>query len=130
MSPEQITDIENVGPASDVYGLGAVLYELLSGKPPFKRDSLLDTIDAVKSLPPVAIRKKRTGVPADLEAICLKCLEKKPEQRYASAAELQADLNRYLKNEPVSARTIGPSPKRFAGANEIHCRRLCWRWPR
>src|SRR5207248_492709 len=97
MPPEQAgEDLGRVGPHSDVYALGAILYSLLTGRPPFDESTALKTILKVISteLPP-PIRGLRQDVPAELEAICLKCLRKKPEERYASALELSRDLRRF-----------------------------------
>lgn len=101
MAPEQATaQHRRVGPASDVYGLGATLYEMLTGKPPFWGDSLPEVLWKVSnSLPPPPSRAVRT-VDARIEAICLKCLAKLPEERYASAELLAADLRQYLEEEP------------------------------
>jgi len=108
MAPEQAAArAADVGPASDVYSLGAVLYELLTGRPPFREATPLDTLVQVLEAEPPLPRQIRSGVPRDLEMICLRCLEKSPEARYRSAAALADDLERYLKNEGVEARPPG-----------------------
>ena len=102
MAPEQALG-EVVGPAADIYGLGTILYELLTGRTPFAGEGVLRTLALAASEPPCAPRRIRPSVPRDLEAICLKCLEKNPERRYASAGELAADLRDFLAGGPVLA---------------------------
>jgi len=102
MAPEQALG-EVVGPAADVYGLGTILYEMLTGRPPFAGEGVLRTLARAASEPPCAPRRIRPSVPRDLEAICLKCLEKNPERRYASAGELAADLRGFLAGGSVLA---------------------------
>ncbi len=107
MAPEQAGGRRaSVGPLSDVYSLGAILYELLCGKPPFEAESPLDTLVQVIESEPPTLASARDGIPRSLEQICMRCLEKSPEQRYASAHDLAEDLDRYLRGEPVEARRL------------------------
>src|SRR5262249_21106778 len=93
--------------ASDIYGLGALLYALLTGKPPFSGEDLLDTLTQVQHATPETPSSINPEVEPDLERVCLKCLEKEPERRYTNAEELARDLERYLRGEEVQARPAG-----------------------
>lgn len=118
MPPEQASGkTDEIGPLADVYALGAMLYCLLTGRPPFQAASPLDTLLQVLQKDPVPLRQLDPKVPRDLETICLKCLEKDPRRRYASASKVADDLQRYLSGEPVKARPIS-RPARV------------WRWCR
>jgi WD40 repeat protein/tRNA A-37 threonylcarbamoyl transferase component Bud32 len=107
MAPEQVVGSRDVGPTTDVYGLGAVFYECLTGQPPFRGGNVAEAMFRVSQHDPIPPSRLQPGVPRDLQTICLKCLEKSPKKRYQSAAELADDLGRFRRGEPVHARPLG-----------------------
>src|SRR5262249_30828085 len=107
MAPEQASgESRKAGPPADIYALGAILYECLTGRPPFKGASDAETLVQVLTQEPVPPRRLQPNLSPDLEAVCLKCLEKEPTRRYASAAELADDLARFRNGAPTHARPI------------------------
>src|SRR6185436_5391773 len=118
MPPEQTAaKTGKVGPWSDVYGIGAILYYLLTGRPPFQAETIEEVLLLLRDADAVSPRLLNPSVPRDLETICLKCLEKDPDRRYASSTALADELKRFLSDEPIEARPSGPLNK-------------TWRWCR
>ncbi|MGP0062392.1 MAG: protein kinase domain-containing protein [Isosphaeraceae bacterium] len=112
MSPEQASGHRGtITTATDVYGLGAILYALLTGRAPFVGDGVIETLEAVRSRAPESPRRLNARAPRDLETICLKCLEKDPRRRYASAQSMAEDLHAWLESRPIAARPVRASER-------------------
>jgi serine/threonine-protein kinase len=114
MAPEQASGSRRgLSPATDVYGLGAILYELLTGSPPFRNGTVMETVVEVLERDPLAPRELRPGIPKELEAICLKCLEKNPRDRFPTAAALASELDKHLQGEVIDTTSVIPRLRRW-----------------
>lgn len=109
MPPEQATGSTNIGPASDIYSIGVILYEAITGRPPFQAATFVEAVEFILNRDPLPPSKLNPKLPKELDAITFKCLEKREEARYASAADLADDLQRYLDGRPIRARAQGPA---------------------
>lgn len=119
MSPEQAAGRRAaVTTATDVYGLGTILYSMLTGRPPFLGEDVMEVLDALRALPPERPSRRNAAVPRDLDTIVLKCLEKDPRRRYATAHALAEDLRAWLDSRPIAARRVGPAERAW-----LLCRR-------
>jgi WD40 repeat protein/tRNA A-37 threonylcarbamoyl transferase component Bud32 len=119
MPPEQASgQFSSTTPSADIYSLGALLYHLITGRPPFQGETLHEILLQVQTTAPISPRRLNPSVPVDLQTICLKCLQKEPARRYASAGELADELGRYLENQPIQARPVSPLEKL-----QLWCRR-------
>jgi serine/threonine protein kinase len=98
--------VATLGPTVDIYTLGAILYEMLTGRPPFLAASHIETLELVRTADPVPTRQLQLGLPRDVETICLRCLSKDPSRRYATSVALAEDLDRFLDGRPIMARPV------------------------